>query len=89
MAKYRIKVDYLAKMIVVEDSIKGTAHLFTRDRISAKPGVPLRHKEYQFSHDWQIVNPAYRTNMDIFGEGCENYIYDSDAFVSILEEALG
>lgn len=89
MFRYTIKVDYLTKMVFIEDNREKTLHMFTRDRISAEHGIPLRHKKYPLDGNMTITVPTYRTNMDIFGEGCENYIYDFNAFTSILKEALG
>lgn len=89
MAKYVIQVDYLTKMIFIEDRATKTMHMFTRIRNSDKPGTPLRHREYPMSDDLQIVVPTYETNMDIFGDGCSSYIQDFDTFASILKEVLG
>lgn len=89
MAKYVISVDYLTKMIFIEDRVTKTQHMFTPIRNSDKPGTPLRHRVYPLDDALQIVRPTYETNMDIFGDGCSSYIYDFDSFASILKETLG
>lgn len=87
MAKYVIEVDYLTRMIFIEDNVKKTMHMFTWHHNGHSD--TMKHRKYPLGDELRIVVPTYTTDVNPIGDGCPYNIYYFESFAAGLKATFG